>query len=90
MIDRFLLQQLYVWTYESIKSDPQRFGGDASNPLIMQKFLVDHYGDATIADLAPFQMSLLSSISRIKNKLLVANPQFDNRKRFKPKHRYEA
>ena len=84
-MDKFVKKQLYIWAYDKIKNNPKKFGGDFSNSLIMYEYLIDFYSDASVTDLAPEQMSILSTVSRIKNKLLVKHPQFDNRIKFKAK-----
>jgi len=84
-MDNFLKKQLYVWVYDKIKSNPKKFGGDFSNALIMYGYLKEFYIDFGVAELEPQLMSILSTISRIKNKLLVKNPHFDFRTKYKPK-----
>lgn len=86
-MDNFLRKQLYVWVYNKIKSNPKKFGGDFSNSLIMYEYLKEFYNDFTINELEPELMSVLSTISRIKNKLLEKNPHFDFRVKYKAKKR---
>jgi hypothetical protein len=86
-MDNFLQNQLYRWTYEKIKSNPKKFGGDFSNSLIMYEYLKDFYNDFTVYELEPQLMSILSTVSRIKNKLLEKNPHFDFRVKFKSKRK---
>ena len=81
----FLKKQLYVWTYEKIKDNPSKFGGDFSNSLIMYEYLKEFYSDERVSHLEPQLMSILATISRIKNKLLETNPQFDCRTKFQRK-----
>ncbi len=84
-MDNFLKKQLYVWVYDKIKSNPKKFGGDFSNSLIMYEYLTEFYQGHTIEELEPQLMSVLSTVSRIKNKLLEKNPHFDFRIKYKPK-----
>jgi len=84
-MDKFLRKQLYVWVYDKIKSNPKKFGGDFSNALIMYEYLKDFYNDFGVSELEPQLMSILSTVSRIKNKLLLKNPQYDFRTKYKPK-----
>jgi len=84
-MDNFFKKQLYVWCYDKIKSNPKKFGGDFSNSLIMYEYLIEFYADDTISHLEPQLMSILSTISRIKNKLLKKNPHLDFRTKYKPK-----
>jgi hypothetical protein len=84
-MDKYLKKQLYAWVYDKIKSNPKKFGGDFSNPFIMYEYLLDFYSDATVLQLESELMSILSTVSRIKNKLLKKNPQFDNRTKYMAK-----
>ena len=80
-MDNFLKNQLYRWTYEKIKSNPKKFGGDDSNSLIMQSYFYEVYN----IDLPKGAYKILSTVSRNKNKLLIQNPQFDKRIKYKSK-----
>lgn len=82
-MDSLFKKQLYEWCYNKIKSNPKKFGGDFSNSLIMYEYLLDFHSNKTILQLEPKCMSILSTISRIKNKLLKQNPHFDNRTKYK-------
>jgi len=84
-MDKYLKKQLQAWTYEKIESNPQKFGGDFSNSLIMYEYVKEFYSDNHVSQLEPQLMSILSTISRIKNKLLKKNPHFDMRTKYKPK-----
>lgn len=84
-MDKYLKKQLYTWTYEKIKSNPKKFGGDFSNSAIMYEYLIEFYADDKVMQLQSEVMSILSTVSRIKNKLLVKNPQFDYRMKHKAK-----
>ena len=84
-MDNFFRKQLYVWVYDKIKSNPKKFGGDFSNSLIMYEYLIEFYANENISQLEPQLMSILSTVSRIKNKLLKKNPHFDFRTKYKPK-----
>lgn len=84
-MDTCFRNQLYRWTYKKIKSNPRKFGGDFSNSLIMYEYLKEFYSDSYIAELEPQLMSVLSTISRIKNKLLEKNPHLDYRIKHKKK-----
>ena len=78
-MDNFFKNQLYVWTYEKIKSNPKKFGGDDSNSLIMQSYFSEVYN----VDLPKTAYKVLSTVSRNKNKLLEKNPHFDYRTKYK-------
>ena len=86
-MDNFFKNQLYKWTYEKIKSNPKKFGGDFSNSLIMYEYLKEFYNDFAVYELEPQLMSILSTVSRIKNKLLKKNPHFDFRTKYKVKRK---
>lgn len=83
-MDYFFKNQLEDWTFKKIESNPKKFGGDLGNSLIMHEYLKEFYPDSSVLDLEPYVMSILSSVSRIKNKLLEKHPQFDYRVKFKP------
>ena len=85
-MDKYLKKQLYKWTYEKIKSNPKKFGGDFSNSLIMYEYLKEFYSDSYVIELEPQLMSILSTVSRIKNKLLVKHHEFENRTKYRPKN----
>ena len=78
-MDNFFKNQLYIWTYEKIKSNPKKFGGDDSNSLIMQSYFSEVYN----VDLPKTAYKILSTVSRNKNKLLEKNPHFDYRTKHK-------
>jgi len=84
-MDKHLKKQLYTWTYEKIKANPKKFGGDFSNSAIMYEYLMEFYADDKVMQLQQELMSILSTVSRIKNKLLVKYPQFDYRMKHKAK-----
>jgi hypothetical protein len=84
-MDNHLKKQLYVWAYDKIKSNPQKFGGDFSNSAIMYEYLKDFYSDYSVLQLQQEVMSILSTVSRIKNKLLEKNPPLDKRTKYKSK-----
>ena len=84
-MDNFLKNQLYRWTYEKIKSNPKKFGGDFGNSLIMYEYTISFYSDFGVAELEPQLFSIISTVSRIRNKILEKNPQFDKRIKYKSK-----
>lgn len=72
---------LSIWVLSKIESNPGIFGGRFSNPLIMLEYLKEFYPGVEVKDLTHEHMSTLSTISRIKNKLLEKYPSLDHRKR---------
>ncbi len=84
-MDKFFKQQLYIWVYDKIKSNPKKFGGDNSSALIMYEYLTQFYHNVQVGKIEPYVMSVLSSVCRIKNKILETNPHFDMRIKHKPK-----
>lgn len=89
-MDNLLKKQLYKWAYDKIKGNPKKFGSDASNPLIMFEYIQEFHSDEMVRQLEPHNMSILSTISRIKNKLLEKNPHFDYRIKYKRKSRKKS
>ena len=85
-MDKIFRKQLYKWVYDKIKSNPKKFGGDYSNSSIMYEYLKEFYSDYSVYQLESRLMSVLSTVSRIKNKLLIRNPHFDYRNIHKPKN----
>jgi len=83
-MDNFVKNQHYRWAFDKIKSDPEKFGGDVSNAFIQIEYAKEFYDGAVDTVI---KIKTLVSISRIKNKLLLQNPQFDNRVKYKPKKR---
>jgi len=86
IMDKIFRKQLYKWVYDKIKSNPKKFGGDYSNSSIMYEYLKEFYSDYSVYQLESRLMSVLSTVSRIKNKLLIKNPHFDYRTIHKPKN----
>ena len=84
-MDNYLKNQLYKWTYDKLKSNPKKYGGDFGNAEIMHTFLLEFFGDNLVSSLEVNNFSIISSVSRIRNKLLEKNPQFDMRIKYKPK-----
>ncbi len=82
-MDNFLKNQLYRWTYEKIKSNPKKFGGDSCNALLMQKYIQEVYN--IFLPLEAFVT--ITTVSRIKSDLLLENPHFDFRVKHKSKKR---
>ena len=72
-MDNFLKNQLYIWTYEKIKSNPKKFGGDFGNSLIMYEYTISFYSDFGVVELEPQLFSIISTVSRIRNKILEKN-----------------
>jgi len=86
-MDNFLKNQLYRWTYDKIKSNPKKFGGDNSNAYIQLEYIQEFFNGAVDTVL---KIKTLVTISRIKIKLLEKNPQFDFRTKYKPKSRMDS
>ena len=84
-MDNFFKKQLYVWTYEKIKKKPKKFGGDFGNSLIMYEYTISFYSDFGVVELEPQLFSIISTVSRIRNKILEKNPHLDFRIKYKIK-----
>ena len=82
-MDNFFKNQLYIWTYEKIKSNPKKFGGDYGNSLIMYEYTISFYSDFGVVELEPQLFSIISIVSRIRNKILEKNPHLDFRIKYK-------
>ena len=82
-MDNFLKNQLYRWTYEKIKNNPKKFGGDFGNHLIMYEYLKEFYNDFAVYELEPQLFSVISTVSRIRNKILEKNHHLDKRIKYK-------
>ena len=82
-MDNFLKNQLYRWTYEKIKNNPKKFGGDFGNHLIMYEYTISFYSDFGVVELEPQLFSIISTVSRIRNKILEKNPHLDFRIKYK-------
>ena len=84
-MDAFKREQLKQWTFSTIESNPNVYGGDASNPEIMKAYAKEFHGTEKVDTLHVSLFSILSTISRFKNKILKANPYLDHRERFAPR-----
>lgn len=84
-MDNFFKNQLYRWTYEKIKKNPKKFGGDFGNSLIMYEYTISFYSDFGVVELEPQLFSIISTVSRIRNKILEKNPHLDFRIKYKKK-----
>jgi hypothetical protein len=82
-MDNFFNTQLYKWTFEKLVTNPNKFGSDDCNALYMQTYLEENYN----VILPISAMKAISSVSRIKSKVLLKNPQYDKREKDKPKKR---
>ena len=89
-MDKYFKNQLYKWTYEKIESNPYKYGGDYGNAIIMHSYMMEHFSDKMVLSLEVTNYSTISTISRIRNKLLEKNPQFDKRVKYKPKKRNKS
>lgn len=87
IMDKFTKQQLKDWAFKTIQKDPLAFGGDTSNPAIMDAYAKEFHKNVTVEELTPKTFSILSTVSRFKNKILKEHPEFDCRVRFAPKNR---
>jgi len=84
-MDKYLKNQLYRWTYDKLKNNPDKFGVDGCNALYMKTYLFEFYG----IDLPISAMKAISTVSRIKSNVLLKNPQFDKRVKDRPKKKKE-
>ena len=89
-MDNYLKKQLYHWVFHKIKSNPKKFGGDFSNPLIMMEYLKKFYSSYYIYELELELMSILTTVSRIKNRILKKYPHLDFRVKYKKKKKWNT
>lgn len=84
-MSELLRKQIHDWEYEKIKSNPRMYGGDKGSPLIMKAYIQEFHSGKKAEQLADSVYSILSTVNRVKNDLLLKNPQFDFREKNKPK-----
>jgi hypothetical protein len=51
----------------------------------MYEYLLDFYSDYSVVELEPQLFSIISTVSRIRNKILEKNPHLDFRIKYKKK-----
>lgn len=78
---------LTTWTLNTIKSNPELFGGDYGNSLIMLQYFIEVLPDDKITSLTKETVSNAVTVSRIKNELLLKYSYLDYRKINKPKQK---
>ena len=84
-MNKALRNEIYVWGYEKIKSNPKMYGGDKGSPLIMKAYIQEFHNGKKAEQLEDYVYSVLSTVNRVKNRLLEKNPQFDLRTKHKGK-----
>ena len=75
------------WTLSKIEEKPKLFGGDKGNPAIIKEYLSEIHGKTKAEDLTFEAISQSVAVSRMRNKLLEVYPEYDHRKKYKPKHK---
>lgn len=75
------------WTLKKIEQNPKKFGGDNGNPLIIKEYLTEFHGGTKVEDLSKEAISQSVAVSRMRNKLLEVYPEYDYRKKNKPKRK---
>lgn len=75
------------WTLKKIENNPKKFGGDNGNPLIIKEYLTEFHGGTKVEDLSKEAISQSVAVSRMRNKLLEVYPEYDYRKKNKPKRK---
>lgn len=84
-MDKFLRHQLYHWTLNKIKDNPKKFGADNGNSFITLEYLQELYSKYSVNRLDFRIMKALSTVSRLRNKILLKHTYLDYRKKHKPK-----
>jgi hypothetical protein len=77
------------WTLTKIEENPKLFGGDKGNPAIILTYLAELHGGTKVEDLTYEEISQSVAVSRMRNKLLEVYPEYDHRKKYRPKHKRE-
>jgi hypothetical protein len=86
--EAFIMKDLLAaWTLDTIKSNPELYGGDNGNPAIIRQYLFEVSADGLIENLPLESVSNSVSVSRGKNIILDQYPQYDYRQKNKPKPR---
>ena len=75
------------WTLKKIEANPQLFGGDTGNPAIIKEYLSELHNGTKVEDLSQEAISQSVAVSRMRNKLLEVYPEYDHRKKHKPKYK---
>lgn len=86
-MDKFFRHQLYHWTLNKIKANPQKFGADNGNSLITLEYLQELYPKHLVNRLDYRIMKAVSTVSRLRNKILLKHIYLDYRKKYKSKKR---
>lgn len=71
--------QLAAWTLDTIKDNPQRYGGDDGNPAIILQYLREASPSDSITLMTLETVSNAVTVSRLKNQLLLKYPEYDHR-----------
>ena len=86
-MEKSFRQMIHEWTLDTIKSNPEVFGGDNGNALIMKRYMDEHHQADKIGALHRYVYSVLSTVSRKRNLILKAQPELDHRKKHRPRER---
>jgi len=79
-------QQLFEWTTQKIVDNPKVFGSDNGNPYIIKEYLATTHKGVPIEDIPLEAFSNSVAVSRMRNKFLEHNPQYDYRQKHKTKN----
>lgn len=82
-MDKFTHKKINDWIYSKLEENPNKFGADDCNALFIHSYVYEHYGIYLPIPLC----KAISTVSRKKSKILLDNPQWDYRKRDRPKKR---
>lgn len=84
-MDKFLKKQLKEWILTTIKQNPKKYGGDTSNVEIRKAYIDEMFQGQNIESLTVDAYSRASTVSRMKNLILKTYPEYDFRRKYKPK-----
>jgi len=69
------------------RAEPKTIRRDKGNPAIIHTYLSELYTGTKVEDLTSEAISQSVAVSRMRNKLLEVYPEYDHRKKYKPKHK---
>lgn len=77
--------QIKKWILQALKQDPIKYGGDNSNAEITRAYTIAMQEGMMVENLAISAFKDITTVSRQKNKLLREHPEYDFRRKYKPR-----
>lgn len=78
-------EQIKKWILQALKQDPKKYGGDDSNAEITRAYTIAMQEGTKVENLPLLAFKDISTVSRQKNKLLREYPEYDFRRKYKPR-----